>query len=181
MPRTIVAVCGSLRSASSNLGLVRMAVRLAPDDLSVVHFDAIGSLPFYDEDLEADPPPTVRAWRDVVVAADGLLIAAPEYNFGPTGVLKNAVDWLTRPLGAHALRGKVVSIMSSAGSTGGSHMTEQLSGILALLGNTVVNEPTIQIVKGAGRIAADGTTTDPEIEALVTRRLATIVASFRAD
>lgn len=180
MPRTVVAICGSLRSASSNLGLVRMAQRLAPESLAIEHFDSIGSLPFYDEDLEADPPTVVRAWRDTVSAADAVFIASPEYNFGPTGVLKNAVDWVTRPLGQHALRGKVLSIASSAGSTGGSHMTEQLSGILTLLGNTVVNEPAIQIVKGADRITADGSTTDPEVESLVRRRLESVAVALDA-
>lgn len=177
MPRHIVAVSGSLRSASSNTGLVRMAIRLAPAELALAQWTRLGELPFYNEDLESDPPAIVREWRDVVAAADGLFVAAPEYNFGPTGVLKNAIDWVTRPLGQHALRGKVVSIVSSAGGTGGSHMIEQLSGILALLGNTVVSEPVVQIAKGAERIDADGTTTDPQIEELIRQRMDALVAA----
>ncbi|MEY3492798.1 MAG: hypothetical protein RL413_216 [Actinomycetota bacterium] len=177
MTRHIVAVSGSLRSASSNTGLVRMAMRLAPAELALAQWTRLGELPFYNEDLESDPPAIVREWRDVVATADGLFVAAPEYNFGPTGVLKNAIDWVTRPLGQHALRGKVVSIVSSAGGTGGSHMIEQLSGILALLGNTVVSEPVVQIAKGAERIDADGTTTDPQIEELIRQRLDALVAA----
>ena len=171
MPRSVLAISGSLRHNSSNTGLVRMAMRLAPADLDITHWTRIGDLPFYNEDLEADPPTIVREWRDAVSACDALFVAAPEYNFGPTGVLKNAIDWVTRPLGQHALRGKTISIVSSAGGTGGSHMIEQLSGILALLGNTVVSEPVVQIAKGAERISADGTTTDPEIENLIAQRL----------
>ena len=176
MPRSVLAISGSLRHNSSNTGLVRMAMRLAPADLAITHWTRIGELPFYNEDLEADPPAIVREWRDAVSACDAVFVAAPEYNFGPTGVLKNAVDWVTRPLGQHALRGKTISIVSSAGGTGGAHMIEQLSGILALLGNTVISEPVVQIAKGAERISTDGSTTDPEIETLIAQRLAALTA-----
>ncbi|MBU3689312.1 MAG: hypothetical protein B7C54_11315 [Acidimicrobiales bacterium mtb01] len=176
MPRSVLAISGSLRHNSSNTGLVRMAIRLAPADLVIEHWTRLGELPFYNEDLESDPPAIVREWRDAVSARDALFVAAPEYNFGPTGVLKNAIDWVTRPLGQHALRGKVVSIVSSAGGTGGSHMIEQLSGSLGLLGNTMVAEPVVQIAKGAERINADGTTTDPQIEDLISQRLAALLA-----
>lgn len=149
-----------------------MAQRLASDSVTFQFWDRLGELPFYNEDLEADPPSIITEWRNVVTACASLFIAAPEYNFGPTGVLKNAIDWVTRPLGQHALRGKTISIVSSAGSTGGAHMIEQLSGILTLLGNTMVSDPVVQIAKGAERISADGTTTDPEIEDLIRQRLA---------
>ena len=148
-----------------------MAQRLAPDSVTFRFWDRLGELPYYNEDLESDPPVIVREWRDAVSSADAVFIAAPEYNFGPTGVLKNAIDWVTRPLGQHALRSKTISIVSSAGSTGGAHMIEQLSGILTLLGNTMVSEPVVQIAKGAERISADGTTSDPEIENLINQRL----------
>jgi len=148
-----------------------MAQRLASDSVTFRFWERLGELPYYNDDLESDPPSIVVEWRDAVASADAIFIAAPEYNFGPTGVLKNAIDWVTRPLGQHALRGKTVSIVSSAGSTGGAHMIEQLSGILTLLGNTMVSEPVVQIAKGAERISADGTTTDPEIEELIRQRL----------
>ena len=175
-PHSILAISGSLRRQSSNTGLVRMARRLTPADVTFTHWDRLGELPYYNEDLEADLPAIVREWREVVSATDSLFIAAPEYNFGPTAVLKNAIDWVTRPLGQHALRGKRISIVSSAGSTGGAHMIEQLSGILALLGNTVVSEPVVQIAKGAERIGADGTTTDPEIEESIAQRLTALTS-----
>ena len=176
MTHKVLAICGSLRASSSNLGLIRMAQRLAPADIDIVHWDRLGEIPFYNEDLEAAPPSVVTEWRDAVTTADGLFMAAPEYNFGPTAVLKNAIDWVTRPLGQHALRGKTISIVSSAGSTGGKHMIEQLSGILALLGNTVVSEPVVQIAKGADVISSDGLTTDPTIEDSIARRLGLLFA-----
>jgi chromate reductase len=179
MTHSILAVCGSLRASSSNLGLIRMAARLAPPAVNFSHWDRLGELPFYNEDLEASPPKVVFDWRAAVADADAIFIAAPEYNFGPTAVLKNAIDWATRPLGQHAMRGKVISIVSSAGSTGGAHMIEQLSGILALLGNKVLAEPVVQIAKGAERIDADGTTSDSEIESLLSARLEQVELALR--
>ena len=173
----ILGIFGSLRQESSNQGLVKMAQKLAPEDVTFTLYDKIGSLPFYNEDLEdsSRTPTSVVEWRNLVISADALFIAAPEYNFGPSAVLKNAIDWATRPMGQHALSGKVISLMSSSGGTGGAHMIEQLGGILSLLGNTVISEPNGQIPKGAENISANGTTTDPAIEALVSDRLQALV------
>jgi chromate reductase, NAD(P)H dehydrogenase (quinone) len=152
----ILGIFGSMRQESSNRGLVKLAQKLAPT------------------------PAVVQQWRELVRQADALFIAAPEYNFGPTAVLKNAIDWASRPMGQHVLSGKVISLISSSGGTGGAHMIEQLSGILGLLGNTVITEPNGQIAKGAARIASDGSTTDPSIEALVRERLQALIATVQS-
>jgi NAD(P)H-dependent FMN reductase len=157
-----------------------MAARLAPDSLAVTVRDGIDLLPYYNSDLDtpATVPDVCTAWRDDVAAADALFLAVPEYNYGPSGVLKNAVDWLTRPLGEHAIRDKVIAVVTSAGRGGGSHVQPPLIEILGLLGNTMVTEPAIMIATGNDRISSDGTTTDPEIEALVKARLDGIVAAL---
>ena len=175
----ILGVFGSLRQDSSNQGLVKLAQKLAPADVTFTLYDKIGSLPFYNEDLEdsSRTPASVVEWRNIVKSADALFIAAPEYNFGPSAVLKNAIDWATRPMGQHALSGKAISLISSSGSTGGAHMIEQLGGILGLLGNSMISEPNGQIPKGAQRISIEGTTSDPAIEELVTARLQAIIES----
>ena len=178
----ILGIFGSLRQESSNQGLVKLAQKLAPADVTFTLYDKIGSLPFYNEDLE-DPsrtPISVIDWRNVVTSADALFIAAPEYNFGPSAVLKNAIDWATRPMGQHALSGKIISLISSSGGTGGAHMIEQLGGILGLLGNTVISEPNGQIAKGAARISANGSTSDPAIEALVGDRVQSLVDTYKS-
>jgi len=178
----ILGIFGSLRQESSNQGLVKLAQKLAPADVTFTLYDKIGSLPFYNEDLEdsSRTPTSVIEWRDLVVSADALFIAAPEYNFGPSAVLKNAIDWATRPMGQHALSGKVISLISSSGSTGGAHVIEQLGGILGLLGNTVISEPNGQIAKGAARISAKGSTSDPAIEALVGDRVQSLVDTYKS-
>ena len=81
----ILGICGSLRQESSNQGLIKLAQKLAPTEVTFTVFDKIGSLPFYNEDLE-DPsltPASVIEWRNIVKSSDALFIAAPEYNFGP--------------------------------------------------------------------------------------------------
>lgn len=178
----ILGIVGSMRQQSSNRGLVKLAQKLVPADVTFIFHDNIGALPFYNEDLEepSRTPEVVKQWRELVRGADALFIAAPEYNFGPSAVLKNAIDWATRPLGQHVLSGKAISLISSSGGTGGAHMMEQLGGIMGLLGNTVVAEPNGQIAKGAERISPDGSTTDPAIEVLVTERLRALVATVRS-
>jgi chromate reductase len=178
----ILGIFGSLRQESSNQGLVKLAQKLAPADVTFTLYDKIGSLPFYNEDLEdsSRTPTSIIEWRNLVESADALFIAAPEYNFGPSAVLKNAIDWATRPMGQHALSGKIISLISSSGGTGGAHMIEQLGGILALLGNTVISEPNGQIPKGAARISANGSTSDPAIEALVGDRVQALVDTYKS-
>lgn len=179
----ILGIFGSMRQQSSNRGLVKLAQKLAPAGVTFIFHDHIGELPFYNEDLE-DPsrtPEVVMQWRELVRSSDALFIAAPEYNFGPSAVLKNAIDWASRPLGKHVLSGKAISLISSSGGTGGAHMMEQLGGILGLLGNTVITEPNGQIAKGAERISPDGSVTDPSIETLVAERIQALVQTVQSS
>lgn len=175
-----VAFSGSMRTGSSNTGLVRLAARLAPPELSVDVIDWVGELPYYNPDLEDSLPDVAARWRSAVESADALLIGMPEYNFGPSGLAKNAIDWLTRPLGAHSLRGKVIAMMTSGGKGGGSMVQPAIGGILGLLGNTVVTEPAVNIALGGTRIDGNGTTEDAEIVEAVTAKLAAVVAALQA-
>ncbi len=183
MTYSAIAFSGSLRSGSSNTGLVRLAQQIAPDGLTI-EFDepqaAIQALPFYNEDLESDPPASVLRWRELVIAADAVLIGLPEHNFSPSAVAKNAIDWLTRPPGEHPLRGKVIAMMTSGGMGGGSRVQPPLALILGYLGNTVVEEPAINVKMGQTRITADGVT-DDEITGLVRLKLANVMAALQAS
>ncbi|MFT4045068.1 MAG: NAD(P)H-dependent oxidoreductase [Solimonas sp.] len=92
-PVRLLAVCGSLRRASSNLALLDAAALLAPDGVSVERH-SLAALPLFNPDLEDELPVAVREWRAAVARADGLLISSPEYARGVSGVMKNALDWL---------------------------------------------------------------------------------------
>ena len=178
----LLAISGSLRAESSNTGLMRMAARLAPAELAFDIYDGLADLPYYDADLDGPEslPESVRQWRQAVTDADAVFLAAPEYNWGPTAVMKNGLDWASRPLGAHSLQGKVVAVVSSGGGGGGRRVQAYLAEILGLLGNTMVMEPPIAVEKGAKVIAADGTTTDPELEARMAQRLGLVVTALHA-
>lgn len=176
----MLAISGSLRAESSNTGLVKMAKRLAPASLVVDVDESLSALPFYNADLDSPEtwPAEVRAWRIKVEQADAVWIATPEYSGGPTAVLKNAIDWVSRPMGQHLLTGKVISLAASAGGGGGQKILEYLTGVLTIFGNTLVSEPSLSFTLGAQRISADGHTSDPEVEALVIARLAAIESAL---
>lgn len=90
----ILAVSGSLRASSSNTQVLRAAAMLAPAGCDVVEFDGLDALPHFNPDLEAEPPPAVRAWTDALKRANAVLFCTPEYAHGVPGVLKNALDWV---------------------------------------------------------------------------------------
>src|SRR5690349_18700927 len=90
----ILAISGSLRATSTNTAALKAAALIAPAPIKIALFDAIGSLPLFNPDAELDMPSSVAAFRAAVGAADGLLIASPEYAHGVSGVIKNALDWL---------------------------------------------------------------------------------------
>src|SRR5947207_14536285 len=119
----VVRVCGiagSLRKASYNRALLRAAVELAPEAVQITVFDRLRDVPLYDADVEAegDPEPVV-ALKTAIRQADALLIATPEYNYGVPGVLKNAVDWASRPPGSSVLEGKPAALMGATPGHGG--------------------------------------------------------------
>src|SRR5688500_19178262 len=93
----LLAISGSLRAGSFHTALARAAVDLAPAGVDVEVFDGLGDLPLFDADLEADTHEAVQHLRDEIDAADAVLFVTPEYNGSIPGVLKNAVDWASRP------------------------------------------------------------------------------------
>jgi chromate reductase len=178
----VLGISGSLRSQSSNSGLIEMAQRLAPTALNFEIDNSLASLPFYNADFDTPEtwPEPVRLWRSKVEQAHCLWIATPEYNGGPTAVLKNAIDWVSRPMGQQTLTGKVISLASSAGGGGGAKILEYFTGVLTIFGNTVVSDPPLNFAHGAQKIRADGTTTDPEVETLVDARLKAVTAALES-
>ena len=157
----ILALSGSLRRASTNSGLVRAAVESAPAGITVTGFD-LRPLPFYDGDVEAAGfPAPVAALRTAIAAADGVLLMSPEHNASVSALLKNAVDWASRPQGA--IQGKPVAL---AGATPGGFGTVRgqiaWRQTLANLGVPLLAAPAL-LVSGAGeKFDADGNLTHPQ-------------------
>jgi len=126
MTITIAGFAGSLRAGSYNAALLREAVSRAPEGLEIAVVD-ISGFPLYDADLEVRAyPGTVLAAKRAVDEADGVLLATPEYNYGIPGVMKNAVDWLSRPYGDGTLTGKPAAFMGASPGYAGT-MRAQLA------------------------------------------------------
>ena len=135
----ILAVSGSLRRDSHNTALLRAAAEAAPEGLEVELWDGIRDLPLYDEDIDTpEPPEPVRRLREEWAAADSILFATPEYNGSVPGVLKNAVDWASRPKGGAALANKDVAVIgASTGRFGAMWAQADLRKILGIAGARV--------------------------------------------
>ena len=123
---------------------------------------AIGDIPLYNEDVrEAGEPPAVRLLKQQIRDADALLFVTPEYNYGVPGVLKNAIDWVSRPPSDSPFDGKPVAIMgASAGVMGTVRSQQHLRQTLMALNMLPVNKPEVLIGQAAGKFAADGSLTD---------------------
>ena len=143
----VLAISGSLRKASFNTALLRAAQELAPAGMSIQIYADLASVPPYDDDIRlAGFPPVVAALRDRVRAADALIFATPEYNRSFTGVLKNAIDWLSRPP-AQPLDGKPAAVMgASPGAIGTALANYHLRQVLSVLSVHVV--PGLEVLVG---------------------------------
>ena len=169
-PLEIAGIAGSLRRSSLNRALLRAAAEVAPDRLHITICD-LQAIPLYNADVEASGvPPAVAALRDAVKAADGLLFATPEYNHGVPGVLKNAVDWLSRPPRASVLDGKPAAIMGATpGLWGTARSQTQLRQAFVFTNTFAMTQPEVLVARAADKFDADGRLTDqPTREFLAT-------------
>lgn len=160
-PVRVLAVCGSLRKASFNRMAMRAAIALAPAGMTFAE-GSIGDVPLYNEDVrEQAEPAAVAALKAQVKAADALLIATPEYNYGIPGVLKNAIDWISRPPATSPFEGKPVAILgASAGLMGTVRSQLALRQTCLAVNMLPVNRPEVMITQAAGKFAEDGSLTD---------------------
>ena len=136
----VLGVAGSLRRASHNRKLLRAAGALLPPEVEFVEFDGLKSIPPYDEDDEASLPEAVARWREAIAGADALLFATPEYNSSIPGVLKNAVDWASRPANATVMRNKPAAVIgASTGMFGAVWSQAELRKVVAASGARVLD------------------------------------------
>ncbi|MGC8478314.1 MAG: NADPH-dependent FMN reductase [Candidatus Micrarchaeia archaeon] len=141
----ILGISGSLRANSFHTQLLKAAKELLPGNNSLYTFD-LGQLPLFNQDLEQNMPKEVLDFKDAVRKADAILFASPEYNHSISGVLKNAIDWASRPPGDNVFDGKVAAIVSaSTGAFGGIRAQYHLRQIFVYLNVQAVNRPQIAI------------------------------------
>ena len=156
MSLSVLAISGSLREKSYNTALLREAVRLAPAGMAI-EIASIREIPLYDADVEArGMPQAVTALSTKVKDADALLIATPEYNFSFPGVLKNVIDWLSRPPLDAALLHKPVAIAGAGGRLGSARAQYHLRQVCACLSMLPVPRPEVFVLNAWEKFDADG-------------------------
>jgi chromate reductase len=176
----VAGFAGSLRAASFNRSLLWAAKELAPEGMEIEILE-IGGIPLYDADLEAegDPAP-VAAFKRAVGAADGLLIATPEYNVGVPGVTKNVIDWASRPPRASVLDGKPVAVMGATPGMGGTARGQsQLRQAFVFTNSYAMPQPEVLVRKASELFDADGRLTDEATRAHLVKFLTAFAAWIR--
>ena len=172
----VLGIAGSLRKASFNRALLRAAQELAPKGMEITEFD-LASIPLYNEDVEkqGDPGP-VAALKDAIRDADALLFVSPEYNYGIPGVLKNAIDWVSRPPGKSPLTGKPAAIMGASQGTGGTiRMQLALRQTFLFTETYAMLKPEVYVARAQDKFDAEGRLTDEKTREFVGALLAALV------
>ncbi len=172
----ILGICGSLRKGSYNHSALLAAQKLAPAGVTIATFD-IGDLPLFNQDLEATPPARVTELKAAIRAAEAVLIVTPEYNYSVPGVLKNAIDWASRPYGDSAWAGKPVAIMgASTGQFGTARAQYHLRQMSVFLDMYPLNQPEVMIANAAERFDKDGNLTDEPTKEFIRKQLEALAA-----
>jgi chromate reductase len=171
----ILGFAGSLRKGSYNKALLRAAAELLPDEARLEIFDLEG-IPSFNQDLEKQMPEKVKEFKAKIRAADAILIATPEHNYSVPGVLKNAVDWASRPYGDNSFEGKPAAIMSaSTGMLGGARAQYHLRQIFVFLDMRPVNKPEVFVTFAGQKIDEKGRLTDEPTRKIIKQLLEALI------
>jgi len=162
----IAVIVGSIRAESINHMLAKNLERLAPEGTEFDYVD-IASLPLFNQDLESDYPPEARALKAIIEASDAVLFVAPEYNHSLTGVLKNAIDWGSRPWGSNSWSDKPTGIVGASTSQNGTRFSQAaLASIIEWFKSPLYTDEKITMIKTEETFDANGNLqNDSEVEA----------------
>ncbi len=178
-PVNILAFAGSLRKNSYNKALLRAAKDLILKDAELEIFD-IGGIPPFNQDLETRMPEKVKEFKAKIKAADAILIATPEYNFSIPGVLKNAIDWASRPYGDNSFEDKPVAIMgASLGMMGTARAQYHLRQVLVFLNMHPVNRPEVFVTFAHEKFDEKGRLKDEETREIIRELLHSLITWTR--
>ncbi|MCU0608548.1 MAG: NAD(P)H-dependent oxidoreductase [Chitinispirillaceae bacterium] len=171
----ILGFAGSLRKNSYNKAILRAAKDLLPENAGLEIFDLAG-IPPYNQDLEMQLPETVTAFKAKIKAADAILIATPEYNYSVPGVLKNALDWGSRPYGENSFNDKPLAIIgASIGQGGSSRAQYHLRQSCVALNMHPLNKPEVMLANAQDKINSNNILTDDYIKDLIRMLLNNLV------
>ena len=170
-PIQILGIAGSLRRASYNRAALRAAMQLVPQEAALDIFELDG-ISGFNQDEEQNPPPKVIELKRRIREADAILIVTPEYNYSIPGVLKNAIDWASRPYGDSAWNGKPVALMgASIGAIGTARAQYHLRQVFVFLNMFPINQPEVMISNAGERFDAGGNLTDETTKKLIRQLL----------
>lgn len=174
-PIRILGIAGSLRKASYNQGALRAAAELTPDGATIEIFELDG-IPGFNQDEEQNPPEKVAELKRKIREADAILFVTPEYNYSVPGVLKNAIDWASRPYGDSAWDGKPAAIMgASIGGIATARAQYHLRQMMVFLNMFPINRPEVMIGNAGGKFDEDGELTDEDTRAIIRQLLQNLV------
>lgn len=173
----VLGLCGSLRQGSYNRMVLRAAQKLAPEGMAIAAFEELRAIPPYDEDVKAQGfPPPVQALRERIKAADALLIVTPEYNYSVPGVLKNAIDWASRPP-EQPFADKPLAIMgASPGLLGTARAQYHLRQCFVFLDAKILNRPEVMIGQAPQKFDQDGNLKDEATAKFIRNLLESLAA-----
>ena len=178
-PVRILGIAGSLRRESYNRAALRAAARLVPEGATLDIFELEG-IPIFNQDDEKRPPVPVVDLKRRIREADAVLIVTPEYNYSVPGVLKNAIDWASRPYGDSAWSGKPAAIMgASVGTIGTARAQHHLRQMFVFLNMFPINQPEVMISNAATRFDGQGELVDEATKGFVRHLLENLVAWTR--
>jgi chromate reductase len=171
----ILGIVGSLRKDSYNHFALKAAQELVPDG-AVLNLIELHGIPVFNQDDEMTPPAAVLEFKRQILAADAILFGTPEYNYSLSGVLKNAIDWASRPYGESAWAGKPAAVMgASTGSLGTARAQYHLRQILVAQNMPMVSQPEVMISNAAQRFDREGRLTDEPTRQHIQKLLAALV------
>ena len=173
----ILGISGSLRRDSHNTRLLRGVATLLGDGAELELFGQLAAIPPFSEDDEHQTPPAVAALKAAIAGADAVIVATPEYNASIPGVLKNALDWASRPFATHSFRNKPVAVLaSSAGAFGGIWAQAELRKVLGAMGARVT-EAELAVGHAHEKVSEDGMIEDNDLREGLRDALQTLVTS----
>jgi chromate reductase len=174
-PVLILGIAGSLRRESYNRAALRAATELVPEGATLETFELDG-IPGFNQDEEPQPPAKVVELKRRIREADAILIVTPEYNYSIPGVLKNAIDWASRPYGDSAWNGKPAAIMgASVGTIGTARAQYHLRQMMVFLNMFPINQPEVMIGNASERFDAEGNLTDDATKDFIRQLLQNLV------
>jgi chromate reductase len=173
----ILGISGSLRAGSHNTSLLRAAAKLLPPGVQLDLYEGLRELPPYDADRDVEPAdPAVARLREAIASVDGMLIATPEYNGSIPGVLKNALDWASRPFPDNALRGKPVAVIgASTGLFGAVWAQAETRKALGVIGADVI-DTELPVGQAESAFSQDGELLDPQQREVLAELVGVLVA-----